>query len=135
MQSVNSKLTFQHPSWQELELHLDNLRVVSSLIQTTHSEVSSRLTWLSENMLPKEQVSGLTQEEYEALGQRLEVVKFNIQELSHSLKSLSQLLDVALKMVSEVEVQLSTFQYGTKKSKTSLSSKITKALKITELGN
>ena len=71
MQSVNSKLTFQHPSWQELELHLDNLRVVSSLIQTTHSEVSSRLTWLSENMLPKEQVSGLTQEEYEALGQRL----------------------------------------------------------------
>ena len=81
------------------------------------------------------QVSGLTQGEYEALGQRLEVVKFNIQELSHSLKSLSQLLDVALKMVSEVEVQLSTFQYGTKKSKTSLSSKITKALKITELGN
>ena len=82
-----------------------------------------------------QQVSGLTQEEYEALGQRLEVVKFNIQELSHSLKSLSQLLDVALKMVSEVEVQLSTFQYGTKKSKTSLSSKITRALKITEFGN
>ena len=86
-------------------------------------------------MLHKELVSELTHEEYEDLVQELEEVKSNILESYLSLRSLSQLLDVAPKTESEEEVQQSTSQYGTKKSKTFLSSKITKARKITELGN
>ena len=68
-----------------------------------------------ENMLHKELVSELTQEELEDSVRELEEVKSNIRELSHSLKNLSQLLDVAPKMVSEEEVQQFISQYGTKK--------------------
>ena len=40
-----------------------------------------------------------------------QILRYNIQELSLSLKNLSQQLDVAHKMASEVEVQLSTSLY------------------------
>ena len=69
------------------------------------------------------------------IGSKSEAAKCNTQELSHSLKSLKAQLDVVHKTVSEVEAQLYTSLYGTKKSKISLSSKIIKALKTTVLGN
>ena len=121
MQYQHLKSTYQPQLWQELGHHLDNLHRVSLSIQTTLSEVSSRLIWLSEGMSHKERVSELTQEEYVVLVQKLEVVNANKHELSHSLKNLNQQYDVVHKMVSEVEVQLFTSLYGTKKSKTSLS--------------
>ena len=46
-------------------------------------------------------------------------------------KSLRRLSDVALRMASEVEARQSTSQSGTKKSKTSSSSKTTKGQKTT----
>ena len=45
-----SKLTYQHQSWQELELHSDNLHHAFSLTQMTHYPVSSPVTMQSESM-------------------------------------------------------------------------------------
>jgi len=112
--------------WREFELLYDNLHRVCSLTQTTLSTAYSQVIWPLENMLHNELESVLTQEELEDLGQKLEEAKSSIRESSHSLKNLSQLLDVAPKMESEGVQQQFTFQYGTKKSKTLSSSKIIK---------
>ena len=88
-----------------------------------------------ENMLHKELVLELTQEEYEDLVQESVVGKSNTLESYLSLKSSKQQYEAVLKMGSEVEVQQYISQSGIKKSKTLLSSKITKARKITELGS
>ena len=135
MHHRNSKLIYQHQLWQVLERRLSNLQVVFSLIQTTLSEVSSQVTWQSEDMSLNVLESESTQEEYEALVRKSEVVKYNILELSLSLKNLSQQLDAVHKTVSEEAVRQSTFLYGTKKSKTSLFSRITKGLKTIVSGN
>ena len=45
-----SKLTYQHQSWQELELHSDNLHHAFSLTQMTHYPVSSPVTMQSESI-------------------------------------------------------------------------------------
>jgi len=105
------------------------------LIQTIPSIQSFRVTWQSEDKFPTVLELELTQEEYEDLVQRYEVEKSNIQESFHSSKSLKQQSEVVPKTESEVEVQQSISQYGTKKSTTLLSSRIIKARKITELGN
>ena len=127
-----SKLTYRHHSWQVLELHSDNLHHAFSLTTMIHDHPSSQVTMLSENMLHNEQELELTLDELEGLVLKLEVVKSNILELSHSSKSLSQQLDAVRKMESEVEVLQSTFQSGIKKSKTFLSSRTTKEPKTTE---
>ena len=115
MQSLHSRYRYQHQLWQELEHHLDNLHHVFLSTQTTHSTLYSAVIWPLDAMLHKERESELTLEELEALVQRLEVVKSNILELSHSLKNLRQQLEVAHKMVFEAGQQQFTFQYGTKK--------------------
>ena len=135
MQSHNSKLIYQHRLWQELEHRLNNLQAVCLSIQATVSEVSLALTWQSEDMSLSVLESESMPAEYEGLVQKSEAAKCNIQELSHSLKSLKVQLDAVHKTVSEVEAQLYTSLYGTKKSKISLSSRIIKALKTTVLGN
>ena len=108
-QSLHSKYLYQRQLWQELELHLDNLHRVFLSTQTTHSTLYSLVIWPLDAMLLKGQVSELTQEELEDLVRRLEVVKSNIQELSLSLRSLRQQLEVAHKTVFEEVVQQSTF--------------------------
>ncbi len=86
-------------------------------------------------MLLREQELASMQEEYEELEAKLEVVKSNIQVLSLSLKNLNRQLDAVRRTVFEAEVLLSTSQFGTKKLKTSLSSKTTKGQKTTESEN
>ena len=49
-----SKLTYQHQSWQELELHSDNLHLAFSLTPMIHYQVSSQVTMQSESMLHNE---------------------------------------------------------------------------------
>ena len=127
-----SKLTYQHQSWQELELHSDNLHHAFSLTQMTHYPVSSPVTMQSESMSLNELELESTLEELEVLVQKLGVVKSNILELFHSLRSSNQQLGVVHKTESEVEVQPFISQSGTKKSKTFLSSKTTKEPKTTE---
>ena len=119
MQSQDTKSTFPHLSWQGCELHFDNLLAVFLLMLMTPSIASLVLIWLSANMLHKGRESVSTQVESVASTVRSEVVKYNTQVLSRSLKSLNQLYDVALKM-GFVEVQPQyTSQSGTSKSKTS----------------
>ena len=135
MQYPPIKLTYQHQSWQESEHPYDNSHHVFSWTPMTHSIQSLRATWQSEDMSHKELELELTQEEYEDLVQKSEEAKSNTRELFRSLKNLRQRLEVAPKTESEVEVQQSISQSGTKKSKISLSSKIIKARKTIELGS
>ena len=114
-QSLHSKYLSQRRLWQELEHHLDNLHRVFLSTQTTHSTLYSAVIWPLDARLHNERASELTQEELEDLVLRLEAVKSNIQELSHSLKNLRQQLEVAHKMVFEEGPQQFTFQFGTKK--------------------
>ena len=127
-----SKLTYQHQSWQVLELHSDNLHHAFSLTPMTHYQASSQVTTLLENMLHNERELVSTLEGLEELVQRLEVVKSNIRELYRSSRNSNQPLDVARRTVSEVGVLQSTFQSGIRRLKTSLSLKTTKEPKTTE---
>ena len=130
-----SKLTYQHQSWQELELLSDNLHLAFSLTPMIHYQASSQVTMQSESMLHNERELESTLEELEELVQKLEVVKSNIRELYLSSRSSNPQLDVVHKMESEVDQLQSTFQSGIKKSKTFLSSKTTKEPKTTGLEN
>ena len=118
-QSASTKSTFPHLSWQECELHFDNLLAVFLLMLMTPSIASLVLIWLSVNMLHKGRESVSTQAESVASTVKSEAEKFNTQVLYHSLKSLNRLSGVVHKMEYEVSQRLSTSQSGTKKSKTS----------------
>ena len=135
MQYPLIKLISLHPSWQVFGHPYDSSPHVFSLTQMIPSIQSLRVIWQSDDMSHKELELELTQEEYEDLVLKYEVEKFNIRELSHFLRNLKQRLEVAPKTESEVEVQQSISQSGTKKSKISLSSKIIKARKTIELGS
>ena len=135
MQYPLIKSISQHQSWQVFEHPYDNSLHAYSWTQTIPLIQSLRATWQSEDMSHKELELELTQEEYEDLVQKSEVEKFNIQESFHSSRNLKQQLEVAPKTESEVEVQQSISQSGTKKSKISLSSRIIKARKTIELGS
>ena len=93
-----SKLTYQHQSWQELELHSDNLHhavlvdsddSLPSIFSSDHAigkYVSINEAWNWNQLL----------EELEVLVQKL-VVKSSILELFHSLRSSNQQLGVVHK--------------------------------------
>ena len=114
-QSQSTKSTFPHLSWQECELHFDNLLAVFLLMLMTPSIASLALIWLLANMLHKGRASVSTQAEFVASTVKSEAAKFNTQVLYHSLKSLNQLSGVVHKMEFEVAQRLSTSQSGTKK--------------------
>jgi ribonucleotide reductase alpha subunit len=123
--------TFPHLSWRECELHFDNLLAVFLLMLMTPSILSLALIWQLANTLHKGRESVSTQAESVASTVKSEGEKFSTQALFRFSKSLNQLSDAALKMASEVDQLLSTFQSGTKKSKTSSSSRTTKEQKTT----
>ena len=62
-QSASTGSTFPHLSWQECELHFDNLRAVFLLIVMTPSIASLAVTWLLVSMLLNAQESASTQVE------------------------------------------------------------------------
>ena len=66
-----SKLTYQHQSWQELELHSDNLHHAFSLTPMTHYQVSSPVTMQSVNTLPREQELELTIGRIRGIGSKI----------------------------------------------------------------
>ena len=116
----STKSTFPHLSWQECELHFDNLLAVFLLMLMTPSIASLVLIWLLADTLHKGRESVSTQAESVASTVKSEAEKFNTQVLYLSLKSLNRLSDAVHKMEFEVDQRLSTSQSGTKKSKTSL---------------
>ena len=130
-QSPDTDSTFPHLSWRECELHFDNLLAVFLLMLMTPSIVSLALIWQLANTLHKGRESVSTQAESVASTVRSEVEKSSTLVLFRFSRSLNQLSDAALKMASEVDQLRFTFQSGTKKSKTSSSSRTTKEQKTT----
>ena len=131
-QFPNTKSTSQRQSWQGSGRPFDNLLAVCLWMLMTPSILSLAVTWLLVTMLLKGLVSVSTRAESVVSTAKSEAEKFNTQVWSPSSKNLSQLSDAARKTASEVGQRLSTFRFGTKKSKTSSSSKTTKGQKTTE---
>ena len=102
-QSPNTKSTFPHLSWQESELHFDNMLAVFLLMLMTPSIASLVLIWLSAGMLHKGRESVSTQVESVASTLKSEAEKFNTQVLYLSLKSLNRLSGAVHKMEFEVK--------------------------------
>ena len=109
------KINIPTPIMGGLELQLDSLLAVFLLILMTPSIVSLAVIWQLANTLHKGRVSVSTRAASVGSTLKSGAVKCSTQVLSRSSKSLKQLSDVALKMASVVDQQLSTSPFGTKK--------------------
>ena len=109
------KINIPTPIMAGVRTPLRQFMAVFLLILMTPSILSLALIWQLANTLHKGRESASTQVESVASTVRSEAEKFNIQVLSHSLKSLRALSDAVHRMESEVEARLSTSQSGTKK--------------------
>ena len=85
-QSADTKSTFPHLSWEELELQFDNLLAVFLLILMTPSIVSLVLIWQLANTLHKGRVSASTRVGSGVSTVKSGVEKFNTQVLYRFLK-------------------------------------------------
>ena len=111
-QSRNTDSTFPHLSWQECELHFDNLlaRVLVDVDDSLDS-IFPLLIWQLADTLHKGRASASTRVESVASTLRSEAERYNTQAWSPSLKSLKQLSDAAHKTVSEVVQAYSPLSY------------------------
>ena len=129
--SPNTDSTFPHLSWQECELHFDSLLAVFLLMLMTPSIVSLALIWRLAGTLHSVRESASTRAASVASTVKSEAEKFSTLALFRFSRSLNQLSDAVRKMASEVDQLRFTFQSGTKKSKTSSSSRTTRGPKTT----
>ena len=120
-QSPNTKSTFPHLSWQESELHFDNMLAVFLLMLMTPSIASLVLIWQSAGMLHKGRESVSTQVRIRGINAKIRGGEVQHTGVVPFLKSLNRLSGAVHKMEFEVFQRLSTSQSGTKKSKTSWS--------------
>ena len=102
MPSQSTRSTFPHLSWQECELHFDNLRarVLVDVDDSLDSIFSSDMA--IGRYVGNAQESASTQVESVASTVKSEAEKFNTQVLYHSLKSLNRLSAAVHKMEYEV---------------------------------
>ena len=115
------KINIPTPIMAGVRTPLRQFATVFLLMLMTPSILSLALIWPLGDTLHKGRASVSTRAESVASTVKSEAERFNTQVWSPSSKSLNQLCDAAHKTVSEVGQRLSTFQSGTKKSKTSLS--------------
>ena len=109
------KINIPTPIMAGLEPHFANLQVVFLLMSMIPCVVSSQVMLLFLGTLLKELELVSTQVESGVSTAKSEGEKLFIQVLSHSSKSLKQLLEVVHRTGFAVEVLRSTFQSGTKK--------------------
>ena len=115
MQFHNLKSIFLRQLWRVLELLSNSMQVVFWLILMILYLVFFLVIWLLDVMLRKGLGLVSTLAEYEASMRGYEGVKYNIQELFPSLKSLRQQLSAALKTELGAVRLLFTSLFGTKK--------------------